>query len=162
MLKVLWFRFQNCLGRFSCCFSNCLQKCDFLDIYLTTVSRIRNFENTSAMRFIFFWKFSKFNLNVKNAEKAWEKVIPVRDKFFWIGCVKLSLLRREYLLPAVNVLKNSPNFLSITKRNFFELKLPSEWSINIVKVLSFRFQHCLIPCTMLLVKGFSEMRLFRH
>ena len=76
--------------------------------------------------------------------------------------MKLSLLRREYLLLTVNVLKNSPNFLSITKRDFSELKLPSEWSINIVKMLSFRFQHCLIPCTMLFVQGFSEMRLFRH
>ena len=31
-----------------------------------------------------------------------------------------------------------------------------------VKLVSFRFQHCLIPVTMLLVEGSSETALFRH
>ena len=37
-----------------------------------------------------------------------------------------------------------------------------EWSINIIKVLSRRFQQCLGPFTMFLVKGSSEMRILRH
>ena len=37
-----------------CCFSKSLQKRDFLDIYLTTVYGVRNSENTSALRVIFF------------------------------------------------------------------------------------------------------------
>ena len=34
-------------------------------------------------------------------------------------CYKLSLLRKEYLLLAVNGLTNSPNILHITKKDFF-------------------------------------------
>ena len=50
----------------------------------------------------------------------WEKVFLFRDDCIWIGCGKLSLLTREYLWPAVTVLKNSPKILSITKRDFFK------------------------------------------
>ena len=85
------------------CFSKGLQKRDFLDIYLSTISC--NFGNTSAMRFIFVWKCSKFYLHFKNAEKNGEEVFPFRDNCIWIGCIKLSLLRREYLWPAFNLLK---------------------------------------------------------
>ena len=42
-----------------CCFSKGLYKQDFLDINLTTTFRIRNFENTSATRVIFFFKIFK-------------------------------------------------------------------------------------------------------
>ena len=38
-----------------------------------------------------------------------------------IGCVKLSLLRREYLSSAVNVLTNSYKALRLTKTDFFRL-----------------------------------------
>ena len=45
---------------------------------------------------------------------------------FWdngvrIGCVKLSLLRREYLPSAVNVLTNTYKALHLTKTDFFPL-----------------------------------------
>ena len=43
------------------------------------------------------------------------------DKFIWIGCVKLSLLRREYFSSAVNVLTNSFKILHNTKRDFLQL-----------------------------------------
>ena len=36
-----------------------------------------------------------------------------------IGCVKLSLLSREYLSTAVNVLTNSYKALRLTKTDFF-------------------------------------------
>ena len=39
-----------------------------------------------------------------------------------IGCVKLSLLTREYLSSAVNVLTNNLKTLHITRRNFVRLK----------------------------------------
>ena len=38
-----------------------------------------------------------------------------------IGCVKLSLLRREYLSSAGNVLTNNPKILHTTKRDSFQL-----------------------------------------
>ena len=43
------------------------------------------------------------------------------DNSIWIGCVKLSLLRREYLPLAVNVLTNSIKILCSTKRDSFQL-----------------------------------------
>ena len=46
---------------------------------------------------------------------------------FWDNCIwkclkKLSLLRREYLLLAVNGLRNSPKIFDITHSDFFNLK----------------------------------------
>ena len=46
--------------------------------------------------------------------------------YFWangvrIGCVNLSLLRREYLSSAVNVLTNTYKALHLTKNDFFRL-----------------------------------------
>ena len=38
----------------------------------------------------------------------------------------------------------------------------SQWLLNMVKVLSFRFEQCLGPYTMLLVEGSSERGLFTH
>ena len=66
----------------------------------------------------FFWKCSKVDLDFKNAEKKRKKVFCFLDNCIWIGSVKLSLLRREYLPFAVNVLTNSPEILHITKRNY--------------------------------------------
>ena len=43
------------------------------------------------------------------------------DNCIWRCCYKLSLLRREYLLSALNGLRKSPNILHITKRDFFWL-----------------------------------------
>ena len=44
-----------------------------------------------------------------------------RDNGIWIGSVKLSLFRREYLSSAVNMLTNNLNILHSNKRNFFRL-----------------------------------------
>ena len=38
-----------------------------------------------------------------------------------IGCIKVSILRREYLPLTVNVLTNSPKCLYTPKRDFFQL-----------------------------------------
>ena len=81
-------------------------KRDVEDNYLTTPFGVRNFGNTSTLRFIFFWKCSKFNTNFKNAKTNWEKVCCFWDKCIWVGCVKLSLLRKEHMSLAVNLLTN--------------------------------------------------------
>ena len=69
----------------------------------------------------FFWKCSKFNVDYRNAEKNWEKVFCFWDNSIWIGCVKLSLLRGEYLSSAVNVLTNSLNILNSGNIDLFQL-----------------------------------------
>ena len=43
------------------------------------------------------------------------------DNSIWIGSVELSLLRREYLSSAVNVLTSSLKIFHITKKDFFQL-----------------------------------------
>ena len=44
-----------------------------------------------------------------------KNVFSFWDNIMWIGCVKLTLLRREYLSSAVNVLNNGRKILHITK-----------------------------------------------
>ena len=49
------------------------------------------------------------------------------DNCVRIGCVKLSLLRREYLSSAVNVLTNSYNAFRLTKTEFLRFNyLPND------------------------------------
>ena len=67
----------------------------------------------------FFWKNSKFKVDFENATKNSEKAFCFWDNCVRIGCVKLSLLRKEYLSSAVNVLKKSYKALRLTKTDFF-------------------------------------------
>ena len=60
-------------------------------------------------------------------KKKIRKSFLFRDSCVQIGCVKLSLLRREYLSSAVNVLTNSYKALHLTKTDFFQLNyLPND------------------------------------
>ena len=70
--------------------------------------------------------------------------------------VKFRVLIGEYLLLAVNVSTNSLKIFDITGRDIFQLYCLKKRSINMVKVLSFRFRQCFDPFTMLIVKGASE------
>ena len=54
-------------------------------------------------------------------EKIQKKLFRFWDNCVRIGCVKLSLLRREYLSSAVNVLTTSYKALRLTKTDFFWL-----------------------------------------
>ena len=54
-------------------------------------------------------------------EKIEKKLCRFLDNVVRIGCVKLSLLRREYLSSAVNVLTNTYKALHLTKTDFFRL-----------------------------------------
>ena len=52
-------------------------------------------------------------------EKSEKKLIFFRDNIVGIGCVKLFLLRREYLSSAVIVLTKTYKALHLTKTDFF-------------------------------------------
>ena len=67
----------------------------------------------------FFRKCWKFHVDFENARKNWEKAFCFWDNFVRIGCVKLSLLRREYWSSAVNLLTNTYKALRLTKTDFF-------------------------------------------
>ena len=104
-----------------CCLWKGLLNRDFLDIYLIIFFGGPNFRNTSAMRIIFCLEIMKLNVDFSNSKKNWYEVFCFRDNSIWIGCNKLSLLRREYLSSAVNLSTKSLKILHSTKRVFFEL-----------------------------------------
>ena len=54
-------------------------------------------------------------------KKIEKKFFYVLDNWISIGCVKMPLLRREYLSSAINVLTNSPKMFHMTKRDFLKL-----------------------------------------
>ena len=63
----------------------------------------------------------------KMQEKIAKNVFFFLDNCVRIGCPKYSLLRREYLSSAVNVLINSYKALRLTKTDFSELNyLPDD------------------------------------
>ena len=47
-----------------------------------------------------------------------EKVFCFKDNGVWTCCVKVCILRQEYVDSAVNVLTKSPNILDLTKADF--------------------------------------------
>ena len=55
--------------------------------------------------------------------KNTEKVFYFKDNGVWTCCVKVCILRPEYMYSAVNVLTNSPNILDLTKTDFLQLNL---------------------------------------
>ena len=55
--------------------------------------------------------------------KIQEKIFRFKDKGVWTCCVKVCILRLEYVYSAVNALTNSPNILYLTKADFFQLNL---------------------------------------
>ena len=78
------------------------------------------------MRVISFWKMFKFYFKFKKKKKKkkkkkCEKAFCFSDNSIWSGSVKFSLLIREHLPSAVNVLTNSLKILHIPKRYFFQL-----------------------------------------
>ena len=79
---------------------------------------VGNFGNTEAMRVMFFWKYLKFNADSKNAEKNSEKRFCFWEKSIWIVFIHLSLLLREYLSLAVNVLRKGLKNFHVSKSNF--------------------------------------------
>ena len=109
----------------SACLPYCLWrgslKQDFLDIYLTTYFGVRHFRSTETMRVIFFWECSNFNVELKNLKSNSEKWFCFWDKCIWIRCIKLPVLRKEYLSFSVNVLTNSLKISYLTKSDYFQL-----------------------------------------
>ena len=61
---------------------------------------------------------SKSNGDSKNAQKNLEKVFGSWDKCIWIVCIHLSLLIREYLSSAVNVLRKGLKNIHESKSDF--------------------------------------------
>ena len=116
--RLDWNSVSACLP---CYFSKGPLKGDFLHIDLTTFFGVRKFKHTSSIRVIFFLEILKIKSRFRKCKKKIAKMFfCLWDNCIWICCNELSLLRREYLSSAVNVLTNSPENLHITKRDFLE------------------------------------------
>ena len=105
------------MARLPYCFSMGPLKRDFLDIYLTTFSESVIWEIQNLGGSSFFWKDSKFNVDIRNSEKNSEQVFYCWDNCTWIALVKFSLLRTGYLSSAGNVLTSSPKIWQLNKRD---------------------------------------------
>ena len=121
MIKVLWCRFQQCLGTFTILLVEGSSKLRLLTHLYDYVFGVRNFGNAESMRVIFFSKYLKFKLDIKKAPKNWENAFCFWDHCIWTGIVKLSLLRTGYLSSASNVLTSTPKIWHVSKRDFFQL-----------------------------------------
>ena len=119
-IKVIWCRFQQCLGTFTMLLFEGSSKMGFFRHLSNHVFRVRSFGNAKAMKVISFSKRSKFQMDSKNAAKSSEKVFCFWENCIWIGIVKLSLLRTGYFSSAANVLTSSPKIWHVNKRDFFE------------------------------------------
>ena len=120
MIKSLRCRFQQCLGTFSILPLKASSEMGFLDIYLTTYSESVTSKMQNLWVWFFYSKIYKFNRELKNEAKDWEKVFCFWDNCIWIGIVKLSLLRRGYFSSVGNVLTSSPKIWYVNKRDFLE------------------------------------------
>ena len=70
------------------------------------------------MTVIFFLKSTKFNADSKNAQEKREKIFCFGDKCIWIVCIQSSLLIREYLSSAVDVLGKGVKNFHVSKSDF--------------------------------------------
>ena len=121
MIQVLSCTFQQCLGPLACSLSKGVLKCGFLHLYLTTSFGVHNFRNAQGMRVIFVFQKLKIWSRCQKWSKKFKKYFYFLRNCIWIGWYKFSVLRREYLSSAVNVLTNSLKNSDITKRDIFQL-----------------------------------------
>ena len=122
MVKVVWFRFEKLLVPIAMLLVQGSSEMGFFRHILTTFFESVISDMTQLWGTSFFWKCLKFNLEFKIAKRHREIVSCFSDNSIWIGCLKLSLLRRKDLSSAVHVLTNRLKILHIPNRDFFQLE----------------------------------------
>ena len=115
-MQLLSRRFQQCLGSFTMLLP---------DIYLKKFFAVRNFGIYKLWWSSFFWNVQNLIQISKMLKKNMRNLFSFLDINIWICCIKLSLLRREYMSWVVNVPTNNPKILYITKRDISKVKLPT-------------------------------------
>ena len=106
-------------------------------------------------------KCSKFDADLKNGEKNQLKVFSFLDNCTWLRSCKFQILQTDYLSSKGNVWTKSRKISNITNKRGFLSHSPSEIQLNLMKVLSWRFQKCLGPSNMLTFEWWNESLLFR-
>ena len=121
MIKMLWCRFQQCLGTSPMLLVQGSSETGLFILLSNHNIGVRNFGNTKAMRVTFFKKCLNFKLISKMEQKIWKTCFVSEINSIWIGIDKLSLLRTGYFSTATNVLRSSPKILQVNKRDFCQL-----------------------------------------
>ena len=67
---------------------------------------------------ISFWKCSIVDVDLRHGAKKWEFFFCFLDNCTWIEWGNFFLLRREYLLSAVNAITNTPRISDTLRRTF--------------------------------------------
>ena len=130
-MKVLSCRFQQCLEPFPMLIPEGSSETDLFRHLSKHVFRSPYFPKYLGYEgHLFFPRRSKFDLHPKHSEKNRQKGFCFIYNWTPIACIKLSLLRTEYLSSVFNVLTNSPKIFHITQRNFFELNLLLTYKID--------------------------------
>ena len=131
MIKLLWCRFQRCLSTFTILLVEASSETGLYKHLSDYDFGVRNFENTKAMRVIFFLKRSKLQLDFRKAAQKREKDFCFWDNIIWIAIVRFPLLRTGYFSSTANVLTSSSKILHVNIRDFFQLNsldiLPLIW-----------------------------------
>ena len=76
------------------------------------------------MRVIIFFKILKILCKFQQRKKNGESSFCFLGNRIWSDCGKCSVLLKDFLSSAVNMLGNCPTISDITKRNMFQLYLP--------------------------------------
>ena len=133
LIKILWLRFQQCLGTFTMLL---VEASSEMGLFRLKTSYLKTFSEyvTSKMKIVWgsslFSKCSEFNLDSKNAGETSGMFFCFWDKCLWIGIFKLSPLRTGYFSSAANVSRSSAKIFHVNKRNFFQLNwfCSGQWS----------------------------------
>ena len=122
MIKVLWCKFQQCLGTFTMLLVEGMSETGLFRHLSDDVSKVVILENQNLIGWSFFSEYLKFYFSFQNSSKKFRKsFIFFWCNCIWIGIVKLSLLREGYFSSAPNVLTTSPKIRHVNKRDVFHL-----------------------------------------
>ena len=105
MVKVLSSRLQQCLGPFTMLLvERSSETGRFTHLSNHVFERPQFWKYIGYEGHLFFWNSSKFNVDCRCAERNGENFCGFWDNSIGIACIKLSLLRREFLSSAVSLL----------------------------------------------------------
>ena len=120
MIKVPLCRFQQCFGTLNMLLLRESSQTGLFRHFSNYVFGVFNFQMQNLWVSSFLSNYLKFNLNLRNTAKNWEKFF-FWDNCIWIGIVKFSLLRTGYFSSAASVLTSSRKNLHVNNRDSFQL-----------------------------------------
>ena len=95
-------------------------------------------------------------------QKKIRKYFLFMRKFHLKKLQEIVSVKNRILIISSQFLKKQSQDFAYHLERLFKPELSSQGSINMVKLLSFNFEQCFGPFTILLVERSSERRLLRH